>query len=137
MDLRHNKSPYHTYNMALAFWNSVAGRVRVLSYTAVTLIVILQTIVLGSTMKQSANTKRSTLLVSCSALLIALCSLRALLIFIYPPKLLLTMWTYDIPVVLALLSAVLSFTAPATSAFAFSLISSLTTSILALLSWLQ
>lgn len=123
----------HT-NMALAFWRNTLGRVRVLSYTALTVCVLLQTILLGVNMKTVTAHERPGLQVASSASVLISCSLHILVSILYPLPLL-SMCLFEIPVFMALLSAVLSLAAPATSAFALSLTSSVLTSMLTVLTW--
>ncbi len=123
--------------MALTVWNSTPARVRVLCYTAMTICVIVQTMILGFATRQPATDGKSPLLIASSASVITSCCLQFLLICLYPPQLLLTLCLFEIPVIVALLSAVLSFTAQVTSAFALSFTSSTLAIFFTVLSWVS
>lgn len=122
--------------MGPAFWKTTYGKVTVLSYTAVCVCVILQTIILGVVMRSSATDEKPPLLVISSASVITTASLKLLLDILYPPRLWLNLCLFEIPVLVALLSAILSLAAPLASAFVFSITSSVIISILTVLRWI-
>ena len=105
-----------------------------LSYTTVTLCVIIQTIILAASKSTSTADAQSGLQVVSSASVIVSCTVR-MLVLLYRPMKILRLCLFEIPDFLALLSAVLSFAAPATSAFALSLTASILTSINTALMW--
>ena len=115
--------------MAFTFWNSTAGRVRLLTYMAMTLCVLLQTVVLGVAMKSAPSDRKPNLQVASSASVLILCVLTVVAFLLYPTELF-TLCLFEAPVTACILSAVLSFTASATSAFVTSLLSSIIPSIL-------
>lgn len=105
-----------------------------LSYTIVTLFVILQTILLATRKSTSTAGNKSGLQVASSALVIIACSVRMLVVWLRPWTLL-YLCMFELPDILALLSAVVSLAAPATSAFALSLTASVLTSVMTALTW--
>lgn len=105
-----------------------------LSYTAVTLCVIVQTIVLGASKNTSTPGEKSGLLVASSALVIVSWSMRMVVIFLQR-RTLMQLFLFELPGVLAFVSAVLSLAAPATRTFALSLSASVLTGVITFLTW--
>lgn len=105
-----------------------------LSYTVVTLFVILQTVLLATRKGTSTAGDKSGLQVAASALVIISCSVRMLVVLLRPWTLL-YLCLFEVPDLLALLSAVVSLAAPATNAFALSLTASVLTSVMTALTW--
>ncbi len=106
-----------------------------LSYTVVTLFVILQTVLLATRKGTSTAGDKSGMQVASSALVMISCSVR-MIVVLHQPWTLLYLCLFEIPDLLAFLSAVVSLAAPATSAFALSLTASVLTSVMTALTWI-
>jgi hypothetical protein len=105
-----------------------------LSYTFVTLSVILQTALLATRKGTSTAGDKSGLQVASSASVMIACSVRVLVVLLRPWTVL-DLCLFEIPDLLAFLSAVVSLAAPATSAYALSVTASVLTCVMTALTW--